>query len=203
MDYREIVTNIISTYGYAGLGLGMLMEFTGLPFPGEIALGFAGFMVYSDVFKLSNTISVVLGFSWLGTLVSYYLGYRLGRPFLIKYGSYIGLDDKKIINVEEWFGRNRVIVLVFGRFISVVRPLSAYVAGMARMKWFYFLIFSFIGTSLWTMTYVFIGILLGASWTKIESYSFLLGLAFFIFSVVLFVYFWRRSRQRKIKDLED
>lgn len=192
MSYENLTLNLVAKYGYVGLGLGMLMEFTGLPFPGEIALGFAGFMIWRGALVFAPTWAVVLGFSWLGSLVAYFLGACLGRPFILKYGKYGGLNEKKLKKVEIWFSRHRVHVLVFGRFISGVRPLSAYVAGMAGMPWFSFATLSFLGTTLWTSTFLFAGVLLGANWESIKSYSFLLGLVFLVLSITLGLFFWHR-----------
>lgn len=201
MTYKDIALDLIGSLGYAGLGLGMLMEFTGLPFPGEIALGFAGFMVWRGVLSFAPTWAVALVFSWFGSLVAYFLGARLGRPFVLKYGKYGGLDEQKMEKVEEWFSSRRVIVLVFGRFISGVRPLSAYVAGMAGMPWSSFAILSFLGTALWSSTFLTAGLLLGANWEKLESYSIFLGVFFLALSVFLGVFFWRRrSLGNKNKD---
>ncbi len=197
MNFKDMALGLISNFGYLGLGLGMLMEFTGLPFPGEIALGFAGFMVWRGVLDFIPTWATALGFSWCGSMVAYFFGARLGRPFVVKYGKYGGLNEKKLKKVEEWFSNRCVIVLVFGRFISGVRPLSAYVAGMASMPWTTFAVLSFIGTAFWSSTFLAAGLLLGANWGKLESYSVLLGLFFFILSVVLVLYFWRRNHSSK------
>ncbi len=91
MNFKDIAVNLISSFGYIGLGLGMLMEFIGLPFPGEIALGFAGFMVWRGVLEFTPTLVAALGFSWLGSMLAYFLGASLGRPFVLKYGKYGGL----------------------------------------------------------------------------------------------------------------
>jgi len=197
VNFKDIAVNLISSFGYIGLGLGMLMEFIGLPFPGEIALGFAGFMVWRGVLEFTPTLVAALGFSWLGSMLAYFLGASLGRPFVLKYGKYGGLDEEKMEKVEEWFSSRRVVVLIFGRFISGVRPLSAYVAGMAGMPWLSFSVLSFIGTALWSTTFLSAGMFLGAKWESMESYSILLGLFFFGLSVILIYYLWRRKNKQE------
>ncbi len=197
MNFKDIAVNLISSFGYIGLGLGMLMEFIGLPFPGEIALGFAGFMVWRGVLEFTPTLVAALGFSWLGSMLAYFLGASLGRPFVLKYGKYGGLDEEKMEKVEEWFSSRRVVVLIFGRFISGVRPLSAYVAGMAGMPWLSFAVLSFIGTAIWSSTFLSAGMFLGAKWENMQSYSILLGLFFFGLSVILIYYLWRRKNKQE------
>lgn len=197
MNFKDIAVNLISSFGYIGLGLGMLMEFIGLPFPGEIALGFAGFMVWRGVLEFTPTLVAALGFSWLGSMLAYFLGASLGRPFVLKYGKYGGLDEEKMEKVEEWFSSRRVVVLIFGRFISGVRPLSAYVAGMAGMPWLSFAVLSFIGTAIWSSTFLSAGMFLGAKWENMQSYSILVGLFFLGLSVILIYYLWRRKNKQE------
>jgi len=196
VNFKDIAVNLISSFGYIGLGLGMLMEFIGLPFPGEIALGFAGFMVWRGVLEFTPTLVAALGFSWLGSMLAYFLGASLGRPFVLKYGKYGGLDEEKMEKVEEWFSSRRVVVLIFGRFISGVRPLSAYVAGMAGMPWLSFAVLSFIGTAIWSSTFLSAGMFLGAKWENMQSYSILVGLFFLGLSVILIYYLWRRKNKQ-------
>jgi membrane protein DedA with SNARE-associated domain len=197
VNFKDIAVNLISSFGYIGLGLGMLMEFIGLPFPGEIALGFAGFMVWRGVLEFTPTLVAALGFSWLGSMLAYFLGASLGRPFVLKYGKYGGLDEEKMEKVEEWFSSRRVVVLIFGRFISGVRPLSAYVAGMAGMPWLSFAVLSFIGTAIWSSTFLSAGMFLGAKWENMQSYSILVGLFFLGLSVILIYYLWRRKNKQE------
>ncbi len=180
MNFKDIAVNLISSFGYIGLGLGMLMEFIGLPFPGEIALGFAGFMVWRGVLEFTPTLVAALGFSWLGSMLAYFLGASLGRPFVLKYGKYGGLDEEKMEKVEEWFSSRRVVVLIFGRF-----------------PWLSFSVLSFIGTALWSTTFLSAGMFLGAKWESMESYSILLGLFFFGLSVILIYYLWRRKNKQE------
>lgn len=196
MPYTEIALQIIKEYGYLGLGIGMLMEFTGLPFPGELALGFAGFLIWREILFFAPAWSVVLASSWLGSMLAYFLGVRLGRPFILHYGRYVGLNEKKITQAENWFSRHRVAVLVLGRFISGVRPLSAYVAGMAGMSWLPFSILSFLGTAIWTSTYLYLGYLLGVNWEKLVNYSPLLGLAALLLSLLAGLYIWYRRKHK-------
>lgn len=197
VNYKDIIFELVSNYGYWGIGAGMLMEFTGLPFPGEMALGFAGFMVWRGVLAASPTFATALCFSWIGSLIAYMTGACLGRPFILKYGKYGGLNEKRMVLVENWFNDHRIIVLVFGRFISGVRPLSAYVAGMTGMRLVPFAVLSFLGTSLWCLTFLVIGLLLGVNWQRLGSYTIFIGAGFLVISLLIgFSFWWFRRNSR-------
>lgn len=158
---------LISVFGYPGLFLGLILEFLGLPFPGEIVLTFAGFLVWNGHLGFGAAVfSAIMG-SVTGTVIAYFLGRKFGRPFLEHYGKYAFLTRQKIDRAERWFNRHSFIVLLLGRFVSGVRPLSAYMAGIARMKFWVFLPLSFGGTFLWCITFIMIGNYLGQNWGKI------------------------------------
>jgi membrane protein DedA with SNARE-associated domain len=68
---------------------------------------------------------------------------------------------------EDWFNRHGILVLLFGRFVPGIRPISAYSAGFARMKLALFLPLSLTGAFLWCLTFMFAGTLLGKHWERI------------------------------------
>lgn len=163
------VLKLVSMLGYPGLFLGLIVEFLGIPFPGEIVLAFSGFMVWKGHLEFYPALLAAVAGSTTGSVISYALGRKFGRPFIEKYGRYAFLNDKKIDKVERWFNRHCFILLLFGRFISGVRPLSSYMAGISCMKFRVFFPLSFIGTLIWCTTFVLIGKSVGRNWTEFLS----------------------------------
>jgi membrane protein DedA with SNARE-associated domain len=90
-----LIKELISTMGYPGLALLMVLDATILPVPSAVVLGFAGFLSYEGRFDLALvTVIGALG-STCGSLLMYALGWWGGRPFLDKYGKHVGLGEKK------------------------------------------------------------------------------------------------------------
>lgn len=159
---------LIGTWGYPGLFLGLVVEFLGFPFPGEIVLTYTGYLVYAGILRFEYALLSAVTGSLTGTVIAYTLGRKFGRPLLDKYGRYIWLNGKKLDKAENWFNRHGILVLLFGRFVPGIRPLSAYTAGFAKMKLALFLPLSLAGAFLWCLTFVTVGKVLGRHWERIS-----------------------------------
>lgn len=163
------VLKTIASLGYPGLFLGLVLEFLGVPFPGEIVLTFTGFLVWNGHLGFGVAVfSATMG-SLTGTVAAYFLGRKFGRPLLDKYGKYVFVDKKKIDTAEHWFNRHRFLVLLFGRFVPGIRPLSAYTAGIAHMEFMQFWPLSVCGAFVWCAAFIFLGKHLGKNWASISS----------------------------------
>ena len=197
MEYQEAALNLIITLGYLGLGLGMALEFTGFPFPGEVALAFAGFMIWQGFLDLVPAWGAALAGSWAGSFGASVIGARLGKPFILRFGRYGWLSPERVRLAENWFATRRALVLLLGRFISGVRPLSSYLAGIAGMPVVPFVVLSFIGTALWCSSFLYLGMLLGANYHKVSGYAGWIGILFLGLSLGLVGYYWLRKRNSK------
>lgn len=194
----EFGLNLISTLGYPGLFWGLALEFLGIPFPGEIVLIFTGFLVWDGHLELMRATFFAVTGSLFGMITAYLVGLKYGRPFLENYGKYVFIKAKKIDRAEVWIKRHGLIVLLFGRFIPGVRPISAYMAGIAKMKLRVFLPMSLLGSFLWCFTFIMLGNMLGQNWISItpilEKYDLtLIGLLF----IGILVYFINKSIRKR------
>lgn len=105
-----------------------------------------------------------------GDNIGYYLGRRLGRNWLLRYGSRFGLRQKRLAQVEAFFQRHGPKAVFFGRFIGFARALVPFVAGTSRMSYRKFVIYDALGATLWTVGFVTLGYILGASWQLAEEW---------------------------------
>src|ERR671932_361416 len=99
----EFITSFIGQVGYGGIFFLMVLESALIPIPSEIIMPFSGFLASTG--KLSS-ISVVLAGSFgnlVGSIITYYLGIRLGRVLLIKYGKYIFFREHHLVWTEQLF----------------------------------------------------------------------------------------------------
>jgi len=167
MQKLDKALQFIGIWGYPGLFLGLLIEFLGFPFPGEIVLTYTGYLIYTGILRFEGALLAAVAGSLTGTIIAYTLGRKFCRPLLERYGRYIWLNKKKLDQAERWFNRHGILVLLLGRFIPGIRPLSAYTAGIAKMKLVLFLPLSLAGAFLWCLTFVIVGKLLGRHWERI------------------------------------
>lgn len=188
---------LIAILGYPGLFFGLFIEFLGIAFPGEIVLSFAGFLIWNGKLSFIPALLAAIAGSLCGSIVAYYIGFSYGRPFLEKYGRFVFINPKTIDRAERWFNRHGYIVLLLGRFVPGVRPLSSYIAGISKMKIKVFLPLSLVGLLIWCLIFIILGTKLGQNWANItqllEQYDLLL-----VISLILLVLLYLFMRFIKI-----
>lgn len=163
-EWLVSILTVLTDLGYIGIALALMIEII----PSELVLSYAGFMVSSG--RLSF-IGAFLGGVIGGTaaqLFLYWLGYYGGRPFFKKYGKYLFISEKHIESAESWFDRYGTIVVFTARFIPVVRHAISIPAGISRMSFTAFTLYTFAAMLPWTLLFMVIGMELGTHWEHIE-----------------------------------
>jgi len=170
---RVWVEYVITSLGYTGIGLVLFLEAFFPPIPGEFVLPFAGFLVGRGELLLVGVLLAGTGCSLLGTLVVYWLGRRVGearvRAFIRSYGWLLLVDQDDLDRVNSLYKRYGGLVLCVGRALPLVRCVVALPAGIERMPLSRFVLYSSLGSFLWTATLCFCGLLLGSRWSAILS----------------------------------
>ena len=193
----EIVLHWIIAYGYLALFGLLMLGIVGIPFPDDLILAFAGYLVSAGYLAPGRTvISAFLG-SLCGISVSYGLGRTLGSTLVEKYGHFVCISAKKLGRVKNWFERFGKWGLLFGYFIGGVRHLTAFCAGMSKLRLRVFAVFAYTGAFLWSVTLISIGYILGNRWAAISHHHGLQTCIVAAVCIVLAIGGWlahRRSR---------
>jgi len=143
--------------GYLTLLTLMIGEGIGLPIPSEVIMPYVGYSAYL------GGISLYLGFligtigSFLGSLIAYFIGYKLGYPFLRKYGKYVLIDSKRLDRLHQWFLKYGDPAVFGFRFIPELRALISYPAGVAEMSLLRFSLFTILGHGIWDLSLSILG----------------------------------------------
>ncbi|SDW12933.1 membrane protein DedA, SNARE-associated domain [Marininema mesophilum] len=157
---------LLSQYGYWGIFFFLVLGIVGLPLPDEIMMTFIGYLASAGQLDLALTfISSLLG-SICGITISYFLGGRLGYPFLKRYGNKFFINRRRLRMTQFLFRKYGNWVLFFGYFIPGVRHITAYVAGISRMPWTRFAAYAYTGGLFWCTTFIGLGYLVGANWER-------------------------------------
>jgi membrane protein DedA with SNARE-associated domain len=146
--------HLIATYGYWAIAGIVALESMGLPLPGETTLVAAAVIAgTTHALNIWFVIAAAAGGAILGDNVGFWIGRELGYWLLLRYGRYLWLTERRIKLGQYLFLRHGGMVVLFGRFVSVLRVLAAFLAGANWMPWPSFLFFNAAGAIVWAALY--------------------------------------------------
>ena len=143
--------------------------FVGLVFPGETAVIIAGAVAGQGETSIVITIALVWFSAWAGDSVSFYIGTRLGREFILRHGPRVRITEERFAQVEDYFSRHGGKTILIGRFLGLVRALAPFIAGSSGMRYRDFLPYSVLGTGLWATTFSLLGYVLAENLDAAEK----------------------------------
>lgn len=216
---NTITVWIYSLYGFTGLAgivLAMALESCCIPLPSEIVMPVAGIIIGS--YYTSNPLHL-LGTSptfplWLnlvlvalagavgcliGSIAAYYIGYKGGRPLLLKYGRYVLISQHDANKADRFFQRWGSPTAFFSRLLPVVRTYISLPAGIAEMPFAKFCVFTLLGSFPWCLLLAYLGTVLGAHLEILAPYfrSFEIVILL-VLALLIGLYIWRHIRNDRI-----
>jgi len=198
MNFAEAILSFIEQYGYLAIGALMLLENVFPPMPSELIMPFAGYAAArGDLHPAGVVIAGTLG-SLAGAGVWYAIGVKVGVPRLRRWaarrGRWLTLSPTDVDHAMHWFHDHGQWAVLIGRLVPAVRSLISVPAGTARMPVGQFLLWSTIGSVLWTTALMLAGFLLQS---RFEAASHWLDLATkVVLGLALAGYLWRVVRYR-------
>ena len=171
---NEWIINIMQSLGYVGIALLMFLENLFPPIPSELIMPLAGFTVAQGSMNFLAAVTAgVLG-TVLGAFPWYYAGRILDEHRLEKwadqYGKWISVSAKDIKKANNWFDRHGGVAVFLCRLVPGVRTLISLPAGINNMAMFPFILYSTLGTILWTTFLTAAGYKMGENYALIEEY---------------------------------
>ena len=164
------LVELVADWGYLGIFLLMALESSFFPFPSEVVMIPAGYLVYTGQMNLYMAFGAGTLGSLAGALFNYYLCYFLGRPFIAKYGKYVGITDEKMAKFESFFNRYGEISTFNCRLIPGIRQYISLPAGLAKMNIFTFSLYTTLGAGIWVAILIAIGYYIGDQKELIKEY---------------------------------
>lgn len=198
------IIDMMEQFGYLGILFMMAIENLFPPIPSEVILPFGGFMTtYTNLSVLGVIMTATTG-SVLGAIILYGIGtfINVSRLEMIvdRFGHILRIKKEDIHKADYWFAKYGYWTVLFCRVVPIVRSLISIPAGMSKMTFWLFLLFTTIGTVVWNVILVFFGVILGESWQDLlrfmNIYStviyFLIGLGVMI---LLILYLQKRRSE--------
>jgi len=169
----HFISNIYILMQWPGVVVLMAVESACIPLPSEIIMPLAGWMLIRNQ-SLSVTHILIAGAYGalgcvIGSVIAYGVGMWGGRPLLEKYGKYILVSRHDLDLADRWFNRYGSWSIFLSRLLPVVRTFISLPAGIARMHFVKFLLYTFIGSFIWCAGLAYGGYLLGEHWEQIRT----------------------------------
>lgn len=169
---RDIILELLSSYGYVGMFVLILIENLFPPIPSEVILTFGGFMTTYTQMCVTGAVLAATAGSVLGALILYELGRRIPVQRLYAFwksawGKRLGVDVEDIKDADGWLKKRGQSAVFFCRFVPILRSLISIPAGMARMRMLPFLFLTAAGSLIWNTVLIGAGAIAGASWEYI------------------------------------
>jgi membrane protein DedA with SNARE-associated domain len=152
---------LIDVIGYPAAALAVVIETMGFPFPGDQLL--FGLAAWSGTARRGFLWMIALGFlcADLGATLGYIAGFGGGRPVVERFGSALGIRPDHLARAELFFARHGDRAVLVYRFIPGLRMWCPLLAGMARMPFWRFQLFSAFGNLAWAAVIVSAGYSIG------------------------------------------
>jgi membrane protein DedA with SNARE-associated domain len=169
----EFLTQVIQGIGWPGVAVIMALESANIPIPSEVTMPLAGWMLV-QARGLSAWQAVWLGGLFgaigctIGSALSYWLGAWGGRPLIQRYGRWIMVSEEDLENADKWFARWGDWAAFISRLLPIVRTFISFPAGVTRIKFWRFLVFTFLGSFIWCGLLALGGYYLGANWEELR-----------------------------------
>lgn len=192
------IETLLRRYGYEGIFLILFLEVVGIPFPAETTLIISGIEWSKGVFSLLPLILWSSFGNITGSVIGYWIGRLLGRPIVLRYGRFVGISEERLQRAETRFGKYRIPVVLFGKFIAGIRVLIPYVAGMGDMPFPGFSLYNTVSAFAWSFTFLVMGKYIGIELRRYHHVMHRILLpAIIIGAIATGVYLWLRARKKR------
>ena len=181
MPFFEHLHEFISNYGYLAVFVIVGLESAGVPMPGETALVSAAIFAGQGALDIKWVIASAAAAAILGDNAGYWVGREFGFPLVLRYGRYVHLDEGRLKLGQYLFQRHGGKIVLFGRFVAMLRAFAAFLAGVNRLEWGRFFLFNALGAVVWASLFGLGGYFLGHAF---EHYARPVGIAALICAII-------------------
>ena len=203
----DAITSWYNHFGYAGIVLAMALESCLIPLPSEIVMPLAGAFTTGAIAGSTahfSLIGVALAGAVgcvIGSIAAYGIGVAGGRPFIMNYGKYILISRHDFDTADRQFVKYGSAITFFSRLLPVIRTYISLPAGITRMNFPKFVLYTFLGSLIWSLVLAFIGAQLGSQYDKLSTYFHGLDAVIIVVLVAgVAAYVWRHIRKEREYD---
>ena len=175
---------LIGSAGYLGLFVLSAIESCGIPIPSEVVIPFSGFLVSQGKFSLWAVILMATMGNLVGSIVLYFIGLKGGRWLLERYGKFVLISRHSLDAGDRWFKKYGSRAVFWSRILPIVRTFISLPAGVAKMNFNKFILYTFLGSLPWNIGLAYLGLKIGERWDILHTYSQKLDIAILVLVVL-------------------
>ncbi|HLC51157.1 MAG TPA: DedA family protein [archaeon] len=192
------VVDAISYTGYLGVFLFMALESALIPIPSEVIMPFSGYLVFAGRFGFWEVVLAGALGNLVGSWVAYWAGAKGGRHIVLRFHGQRGMEHLKV--AEKWFERYGDVTAFFSRLMPVVRTFISFPAGVGKMNFKRFSIYTFVGSFIWSAVLTYIGFVLGNRWEEIMGFFRQFEVAIILVLIVAAIYWFKGNNKKANKN---
>ncbi|MFP4974890.1 DedA family protein [Paenibacillus sp. CN-4] len=171
---KSWITDFMEQFGYVGIAAMLALENVFPPIPSEVILPFGGFMTTTSNLTVPGVVIAATIGSLIGAIILYGIGRLLDvnrlEKIIDRWGRVLRVSKDDLRKAERWFEKYGYWTVLFCRMVPLIRSLISVPAGMARMKFGLFMLYTTVGTLIWNVILVVIGAALGENWEEITHF---------------------------------
>jgi membrane protein DedA with SNARE-associated domain len=202
---------LLQNHGLLIVFLTMTAESACIPIPSEIVVPYGGLLAAQGDTHMWAVIVVATAANLLGSSIAYGVGRYGGRALFLRYGKYVLVQPHHLDKADVWFEKHGQLTVFFTRMMPGVRTFISLPAGIAKMPFVKFLLYSLVGSAIWNAALAYLGYgfrrALGEDgWDRLQevfgqyNHYFYIALAAVVVALIAWgLWRWRRRRARRDK----
>jgi len=187
----NFIVETVSSFGYIGIFVMMFLESSFFPFPSEVVMVPAGYLVAKGEMNIFLALFAGVAGSLAGAVFNYFLAMKFGRAFLSKYGKYVLIKEETLQKMEDFFAKHGHISTFSGRLIPAVRQYISLPAGLAKMDIWKFSLYTSLGAGVWVVILTLLGYFIGQNEVLVKEYLQIIIISILVLLAVLILFYVR------------
>lgn len=185
----DFIVWVVGNWWYTGIFVMMVLESSFFPFPSEVAMIPAGYLV--STWQMNFWLVFIAGTSWalVGSCINYFLGYFLWKKaiksLIKKYWKYLFVSLEHYEKAEKYFQKHGGITTFIGRLITIIRQYISLPAGVFKMNFWKFLVYTGLWAWIWNLILIAIWYIAWENKELITEYSKEASIWLIVFIVVI------------------
>jgi membrane protein DedA with SNARE-associated domain len=202
--FNDWLVPILVDYGLLAIFVTMTLESACIPIPSEIVVPYGGVLAAQGHVQLWQVVVVACAANLIGSGIAYAVGRYGGRALFLRYGRYVLIRQHHLESAERWFERRGQATVLFTRLMPIVRTFISLPAGISKMRFGKFLVYSLLGAIPWNVGLAYLGYAFGSNWDQLQEYFHRYNTVFYILlaiAVVVVLVVWQaRRRGGRVRD---